>query len=85
MVPLIDRRECLPDIPHYQVQKSDPMVEPNVWPSQVGFKHGVAQYCGELLSLARRIVRLMAKVLGLPENHFDAIVTYPGAMLRLLE
>lgn len=61
------------------------MVGPNAWPSQPGFKNGVAVYYGALLSLARRVVRLMAKVLELPENHFDPIVTHPGAMLRLLK
>ena len=37
------------------------------------------------LALARRIVRLLAKVLELPENYFDPVVTHPGAMLRLLK
>ncbi|KAK5118715.1 hypothetical protein LTR85_007921 [Meristemomyces frigidus] len=61
------------------------MQGPNVWPSQPGFKTGVAEYYGEVLALARRLVRLFAEVLGLPADYFDQVVTHPGAMLRLLK
>lgn len=61
------------------------MQGPNVWPSQPGFKDGVAVYYGEILMLARRIVRLFAKVLGLPKDYFDEVVKSPGAMMRLLK
>ncbi|KAK3669398.1 hypothetical protein LTR78_010703 [Recurvomyces mirabilis] len=58
---------------------------PNAWPSQVGFKDSVARYYGEILMLARRLVKLLARVLQLPVNHFDELVKTPGAMLRLLK
>lgn len=35
--------------------------------------------------LARRLVRLLAKVLELPTDYFDSAVQMPGAMLRLLK
>lgn len=61
------------------------MQGPNAWPAQQGFKEHVAAYYGEVLGLARRLVRLFALVLGLPRNHFDSVITRPGAMLRLLK
>lgn len=61
------------------------MEGPNAWPSMPGFKENVAAYYGQILELARRMVRLFAKVLGLPEGYFDAAVRRPGAMLRLLK
>lgn len=35
--------------------------------------------------LARRLVKLLARVLQLPASHFDELVKTPGAMLRLLK
>ena len=61
------------------------MAGPNAWPSDPGFKAGVAAYYSEVLTLARRFVRLLAKVLELPADYFDPMVTHPGAMLRLLK
>ncbi|CAK4033879.1 isopenicillin n [Lecanosticta acicola] len=70
------------------VSKNDvatPMQGPNAWPSMEGFQAGVSAYYGEVLRLARRMVRLFAKVLDLPEEFFDSTVVHPGAMLRLLK
>ncbi|KAK4504970.1 hypothetical protein PRZ48_002933 [Zasmidium cellare] len=67
------------------VANDTPMQGPNAWPSMAGFKDSVAAYYGEVLTLARRMVRLFAKVLELPVDHFDASVSRPGAMLRLLK
>lgn len=60
------------------------MQGPNAWPTQSGFKNGVAAYYAEMLALARRLVRMFAEVLGLPQDFFDGVVARPGAMLRLL-
>ncbi|KAK5131077.1 hypothetical protein LTR08_001363 [Meristemomyces frigidus] len=60
------------------------MQGPNAWPTQPEFKIGVAAYYGDVLALARRLVRLFAKALGLSAEFFDSVVTHPGAMLRLL-
>lgn len=57
----------------------------NVWPDMTGFKQNVTAYYGHVLMLARRIIRLLAKVLELPEDYFDSAVVHPGAMLRLLK
>lgn len=62
-----------------------PMQGPNAWPSMPGFKDSIGAYYGEVLTLARRMVRLFAKVLELPSDYFDACVSRPGAMLRLLK
>ncbi|KXT02157.1 hypothetical protein AC578_5947 [Pseudocercospora eumusae] len=57
----------------------------NAWPRMSGFKHNVAAYYKSVLGLSRRIVKLLAKVLELPEDYFDSAVRRPGAMLRLLK
>ena len=64
--------------------RGNAMVGPNAWPSKLGFKNTVAAYYGEVLTLARRMVRLFAAVLELPSDYFENIVTHPGAMVRLI-
>lgn len=44
-----------------------------------GFKDASITYWQECLSLARRLIRLFALALDLEEDHFDSLVTYPGA------
>jgi isopenicillin N synthase-like dioxygenase len=44
-----------------------------------GFKHGCITYWQECLKLARRLVRIFALCLDLPENYFDSVTTYPGS------
>lgn len=44
-----------------------------------GFKEDVLAYWRACLSLSRRLLRVFALALGLPEGYFDGIVTYPGA------
>lgn len=44
-----------------------------------GFKRDMIAYWQECLKLARRMIRIFALALDLPENYFDDIVTYPGA------
>lgn len=43
------------------------------------FRDAVINYWQECVSLARRLVRIFALSLDLPENYFDDIVTYPGS------
>ncbi|EME48025.1 hypothetical protein DOTSEDRAFT_32356 [Dothistroma septosporum NZE10] len=62
-----------------------PMVGPNAWPATSHFKVHVAAYYGQVLSLARRMVTLFARVLELPPDYFDSAVRQPGAMLRMLK
>ena len=44
-----------------------------------GFKHDVIAYWQACLQLARRLIRIFALVLELPEDYFDTATTYPGA------
>ncbi|KAK4632353.1 2-oxoglutarate-Fe(II) type oxidoreductase ppzC [Fulvia fulva] len=79
-----------PDLdPHFDgvsvEAKGSPMQGPNAWPQMSTFKPSVAAYYGEVLTLARRMVRLFATVLHLPPDYFDPAVRQPGAMLRLLK
>nr|POF12953.1 2-oxoglutarate-fe(ii) type oxidoreductase [Quercus suber] len=62
-------------------------VNGNVWPpesSVPGFYSIIKQYYGEVLSLARHLFRIFALSLDLPEDHFDAMMTHPGGIARLL-
>ena len=43
------------------------------------FKSDLIAYWQSCLTLARRLVRIFAICLDLPESHFDSITTYPGA------
>lgn len=42
------------------------------------FKRDLITYWQECLKLARRMIRIFALALDLPETYFDSIVTYPG-------
>jgi isopenicillin N synthase-like dioxygenase len=56
--------------------------EPFVWEGTahlLGFKEEVLAYWAACLTLARRLVRVFALSLDLPEDYFDSKVTYPGA------
>lgn len=59
----------------------------NIWPAESdlpGFKAAVADYYGQVLSLARHLFGLFALSLGLNEDHFASLVTHPGGIARLL-
>ena len=43
------------------------------------FKEGCMRYYQECLQLARRLVKIFALCLDLPEDYFDSLTTYPGA------
>ncbi|EME86246.1 uncharacterized protein MYCFIDRAFT_131098, partial [Pseudocercospora fijiensis CIRAD86] len=68
-----------------EFEQDSPMQGENAWPRMSGFKDNVAAYYGSVLMLARRLVKLLAKVLELPDDYFDSAVKHPGAMLRLLK
>lgn len=44
-----------------------------------GFKRDMIAYWQHCLTLARRMIRVFALALDLPETYFDHIVTFPGA------
>lgn len=43
-----------------------------------GFKSALLTHWRACLALCRRLVRVLALALELPEDHFDAVTTYPG-------
>ena len=59
----------------------------NIWPSEdvlPGFHAGVTAYYGHVLRLARHLCRLFALSLELEESYFDALISHPGGIGRLL-
>lgn len=60
------------------------MSGPNAWPSVPGLKPTLATYYGQILTLARKLIKLFAQVLDLPEAYFDHMFKTPGAMCRIL-
>ncbi|KAF7194049.1 2-oxoglutarate-Fe(II) type oxidoreductase hxnY [Pseudocercospora fuligena] len=64
-------------------EQDSPMQGENAWPRMSDFKHNVAAYYGSILTLARRIVKLLAKVLELPDDYFDsAILNVDGQWIQ---
>jgi isopenicillin N synthase-like dioxygenase len=61
------------------------MAGDNIWPeSPVGFQKAIADYYGEVLRLARRLIRVLALGLDLPADYFDSMVSRPGALGNIL-
>jgi isopenicillin N synthase-like dioxygenase len=61
------------------------MAGENLWPaSPPGFQKVIANYYGEVLRLARRLIRVLAQCLDLPADYFDSMVSRPGAMGNIL-
>lgn len=76
--PLLRGRGQLDEIPE-AVWKHLPK-DNYIW-NDVGlpeFRAGLVAYWQECLSLARRLIRILALGLDLPENYFDNLTTYPG-------
>lgn len=44
-----------------------------------GFQDALVEFWQKRLELVRRMVRIMALALDLPESYFDAVTTHPGA------
>ena len=61
-----------------------PLLGPNHWPELAGFKPAVQRYYEQVFALGRRLFGGFALALGLPEDHFDALVTRPPSKLRLI-
>lgn len=56
----------------------------NLWPDLPGFKVTMLSYFDALWGLGRRLHGAMALDLGLPLDHFEALLNRPMATLRLL-
>lgn len=58
---------------------------PSLWPSDTpGFREGLYAYHTQLLRLARRLARMFALALRLPEGYFDEHTRRPEAGMRIL-
>lgn len=59
----------------------------SIWPAPgilPGFREGLYAYHTQLLGLARRLTRVFALALRLPETYFDAYTRRPEAGMRIL-
>ncbi|KAH7028091.1 uncharacterized protein B0I36DRAFT_328598 [Microdochium trichocladiopsis] len=58
---------------------------PSIWPSDLpGFQEGVMAYHAQLLRFSRRLARIFALALHMPEDYFDAYTAQPEAGMRIL-
>lgn len=61
-----------------------PMLGPNQWPRDVGFRCAVGRYYQDVSALSRLLFRGFALALGLPEDRFEAQLIRPPSQLRLI-
>lgn len=62
-----------------------PEAKPNIWPAQpVGLRDLVTRYDAAMVALGRRLVRLAAIALDLPEDYLDPYFAEPGVTLRFV-
>ncbi|KAK4963088.1 hypothetical protein LTR10_000716 [Elasticomyces elasticus] len=65
------------------VDKDEPSI--SIWPSDLpGFKEELYAYHTQLLQFARRMTRIFALALHMPEDHFDEYVKHPEAGMRII-
>lgn len=74
------------EIEHFQQHtKDNVMIGPNSWPSKCPeLKQNIVVYYQNVLKLARKLIKLFALALDLPENYFDELFKTPGAIGRVL-
>jgi isopenicillin N synthase-like dioxygenase len=59
----------------------------NQWPDEdviPGFSATYRNYCGTVLETCRKLMRIFAIALDLPEDLFDSKMCYPGVTSRML-
>lgn len=81
----IDRKEAYDlnlDLPDAGV--ATPMLGPNLWPQQAGFKAAASAYYDAVSELAQRLFRGFALALDLPEDHFEPYRRQPPGQLRMI-
>ncbi len=83
-----DHKECFqigiqlpPDHPDFV--PGIPLLGQNLWPEVAGFKRDMSAYFDALRDLSRRLYRVFALALFLPEDYFAAMTTRPPSVLRL--
>jgi isopenicillin N synthase-like dioxygenase len=61
-----------------------PMLGPNLWPDQAGFREAVDAYYAAAFELGQTLFRGFSLALGFPETHFERYLTKPPSQLRLI-
>lgn len=57
----------------------------NLWPENIpGFKERCFDYHAACLTLARKLIRIFALALDLPEDYFDESIEVPAAAMRMV-
>lgn len=59
----------------------------NQWPDQdtlAGFRETYIRYCGTVLELCRKLMRIFALSLDVSEDYFDSKIVYPGVTSRMM-
>ncbi len=62
----------------------NPLLGPNQWPAQSGFRAAVGAYYNAVFELGRAMFRGFALAIGEQASFFDAFVTRPPSQLRLV-
>lgn len=81
----IDRKEAYDlnlDLP--EAGAETPMLGPNLWPDQAGFREAASAYYSAVSELAKRLFRGFALALDLPEDHFEPYRRRPPSQLRMI-
>ncbi|HKK22069.1 MAG TPA: 2-oxoglutarate and iron-dependent oxygenase domain-containing protein [Pseudohaliea sp.] len=74
------------DLPrdHPLVEAGTPMYGPNPWPDGLpGWRETMTAYHDATMALGRRMLRLVARNLGLPQDHFEPLARTPVVSLKL--
>lgn len=61
-----------------------PLIGPNVWPNQPGFRYILTRYFGEVRRIGDTMCRAFEMALELPDGFFRRHMTKPVSQLRLL-
>ncbi|MDO8378548.1 isopenicillin N synthase family oxygenase [Phenylobacterium sp.] len=61
-----------------------PMMGPNLWPDDQGFRTAAGAYYQAVSGLARRLFGGFALALSLPQDHFEPHLTCPPSQLRVI-
>ena len=77
---LMIMHEVAPSDPRYGTEVHGP----NQWPDLPGFRSAIAAYEGAMLAFCRRLLRPMARALGLAPEWFAPHFEQPTTFLRLL-
>lgn len=61
------------------------LLGPNVWPDEMPeFQRDIYRYFEEAMGLGKRLYRLFALAVDMPEDYFEPLITKPCAQLRIL-